>query len=423
MNIHQTRFRGIASSRADGSNPNAILGELQKAFAAFKEENDKALADIRKGTEDVVRTEKVDRINNAISDLEKELDRVNAALSASRIGGAGNAIDPDVQAHAQAFNQFFRKGGEAGLRDLEIKAKLTSQSDPDGGYLVPTETENTIDRVLGKISVMRSLARVIPISTQEYKKLVNMGGASSGWVGEEELRPNTGTPKLREISLNVCEIFANPYATQTLLDDASIDIASWLADEVSIEFAEQEGDAFVNGDGIKRPRGLLKYDVVDNENYTWGKVGTIKTGNANGFIPVTASDNPADCLIDLYYALKRGYRINASWAMSDNTMSIVRKFKNADGEYIWAPPSGAAEVATILGKSVHSDDNFPKVASNALPIAFGDFHRAYTIVDRIGIRILRDPFTFKPYIQFYTTKRVGGGVTNFEAYKLLKVST
>ena len=417
-----SRARGLVGVRADSGNATKILAELQKTFEDFKAERDKELSDIKAGMADVVQTEKVDRINAEMDKLTKELDSVNAAIAAMKVGGVGSAEDPDKAEHAQAFNRFFRRGVDAGLRDLEVKAKLTTQSDPDGGYLVPEEMEAGIDRVLGTVSTIRSLARTISISGQTYKKLVNMGGATSGWVGEEDARTGTDTPTLREIAINTGEIYAEPGATQTSLDDARIDLAAWLADEVSIEFAEQEGAAFATGDGINKPRGILAYDKVANASYAWGKIGFVASGKADGFLAATTSVSPADALIDLYYALKSGYRNGAAWLMSDKVMNTARKFKDAEGAYIWAPPSGAAEVATILGKPVYTDDNMPAVAASEFPIAFGDFARSYLIVDRIGIRVLRDPFTSKPNVLFYTTKRVGGGVVNFEAMKLLKIA-
>lgn len=423
MGIHlNPRGRGILAVRAETGSATKILAELQKTFEDFKVERDKELADIKAGMADVVQTEKVDRINAEITTLQKALDETNAMLAAVKVGGVGGTTDPDKTEHAQAFDRFFRRGVDAGLRDLEVKAKLTTQSDPDGGYLVPEETEAGIDRVLGTVSTIRSLARTISISTNTYKKLVNMGGATSGWVGEEQDRPGTATPTLREIAINTGEIYAMPGATQTSLDDARIDLAAWLADEVSIEFAEQEGAAFAHGDGINKPRGILSYDKVANASYAWGKLGFVVSGKAGGFADASTTVSPADCLIDLYYALKSGYRNGASWLMSDATMNTVRKFKDAEGAYIWAPPSGAAEVATILGKPVYTDDNMPAVAASEFPIAFGDFSRSYLIVDRIGIRVLRDPFTSKPNVLFYTTKRVGGGIVNFEALKLLKIA-
>ena len=417
------RVRGVFAVRADANDPTAILNKLTKTFEDFKAANDKEIADLKAGKGDVVQTEQVDRINAEITALKKDVDAANAKAAAAIVGGAGKDVDPDKAAHATAFDRFFRKGVDNGLHDLEVKAALRTDSDPDGGYLVPEQTEAGIDRVLGTVSTLRGLARVINISGDSYKKLINQGGASSGWVGERESRPETNTPILREIVVNAHELYANPPTTQKALDDARIDIAAWLADEVSIEFAEKEGAAFVSGDGVNRPRGLLSYTNVANASYAWGGLGYIATGEAAVFKAPTASVSPADCLIDLYYALKSGYRNGASWLMSDATMATVRKFKDADGAYIWAPPSAGAEVATILQKPVYNDDNMQAVGAGTFPIAFGNFNRGYLVVDRQGIRVLRDPYTNKPNVHFYTTKRVGGAVVNFEAIKLLKVAT
>jgi len=414
------RARGLVGVRADANNAPAILAELKKAFEDFKAERDKEIADLKKGMGDVVQTEKVDRINAEITSLQKSLDETNALIAAMKVGaGGGDAMDPDVAAHAEAFGRWFRKGVDAGLSDLEVKAKLTTQSDPDGGYLVPEEMETAIDRVLGTVSAVRSLARVITISTDTYKKLVSMGGASSGWVGEEQSRPETDTPTLREIAIVTGEIYAQPAATQKSLDDARIDVAQWLAEEVSIEFAEQEGAAFVSGNGINKPRGILAYPTVANASWSWGNLGFTVTGAAADF----AASDPADALIDLFYSLKEGHRNGASWLTSDAVMGTIRKFKDGDGNYLWAPPSGPANVTTILGKPVATDDNMPALGANAFPVAFGNFQRSYLIADRAGIRVLRDPYTSKPNVLFYTTKRVGGGIVNFEALKLLKCST
>lgn len=419
----QTRPRGMVRVRADNSNPTAMLGELNKAFEAFKQEHNKDLDDIKKGMADVVQTDKVDRINADLGKMNKEFDTLNAQIAALKIGGAGSDKDPAVAEHAKAFSAWFRKGPEGNLKELEVKAKLSTDSDPDGGYLVPEETETAIDRVLGTVSTVRSLSRVITISGDTYKKLVSQGGATSGWVGEKSARGETSTPTLAEIAINTGEIYANPAATQKALDDGRIDIAAWLAEEVSIEFAEQEGAAFVNGDGVNKPHGFLDYTKVANASYAWGKTGFVVTGAAADFKATSATVSPADALIDLYYSLKSGYRMGASWIMSDITMAKVRKFKDVDGQFIWAPPTATGEVATILGKPVADDDNMPAVGANAFPVAFGNFNRGYLIVDRAGIRVLRDPYTSKPNVLFYTTKRVGGGIVNFEAIKLLKCST
>jgi len=198
-----------------------------------------------------------------------------------------------------------------------------------------------------------------------------------------------------------------------------MDLAAWLASEVGITFAEQEGAAFISGNGVRRPRGLLTYPTVANASYDWGSIGYVVTGAAAAF----ATSNPADAMIDLYYALKAGYRNGATWLTSDAVMATIRKFKDGQGNYLWAPPTGVDMPATILGKPVATDDNMPALGANAFPVAFGDFRRAYLILDRVGIRVLRDPYTSKPNVKFYTTKRVGGGLANFEAVKLLKCST
>ncbi|MBL4757491.1 MAG: phage major capsid protein [Rhizobiales bacterium] len=420
MNIRlNTRARGLLSARLDAGAATKILNELQKTFDEFKTERDKEMSDIKKNLADVVQTEKVDRINGEITVLNKALDEVNASLAAIKIGGHGDPANPDVKAHSDAFGRYFRKGVDADLREFEVKAKLTTESDPDGGYLVPEETEDAITRVLGTVSTMRSLSRVMQVSTDTYKKLVSQGGTGSGWVGESDSRPETSGPTLREISINCHELYAMPASTQRALDDARIDIASWLAEEVSTEFAEQEGLAFISGDGVNKPRGLLAYPTVANSSYAWGSLGFVVSGAAAGF----AASSPADALIDLFYGLKAGYRNNATWLTSDAVMGSIRKFKDGQGNYLWQPPQGADTVATILGKPVATDDNMPALGANAFPVAFGDFNRSYMLLDRMGTRVLRDPFTSKPNVLFYTTKRVGGGLINFEAMKLLKCST
>ncbi|SMH29620.1 phage major capsid protein, HK97 family [Azospirillum lipoferum] len=415
-----TRKRGIASVRADATtDANTILANLQKAFSEFRTEHGEQIKEMKKGFDDVVKVEKVDRINAAVTDMQKALDQTNAQLAALKLNGTGGGDnDPARAEHAKAFGQFFRKGVDANLRDLEVKAKLNTQSDPDGGYVVPVEMESGIDRVLGTMSSMRSVATVRSIGAAAYKKLVNVGGATSGWVGENSGRPETATPRLIGLEFGMKELYAQPAATQTMLDDASMNIEQWLADEVSIEFAEQEGAAHISGNGVDEPRGLLSYDKVANADHAWGKLGFVVSGGAAGF----AASSPSDAFLDLIYALKRGYRQNASWLMNDATVGKIRKFKDGQGNYLWQPSVLAGEPASFMGYPLVDDDNMPDVAAGAFPIAFGDFKRGYLILDRVGVRVLRDPFTSKPNILFYTTKRTGGGVQNFEAFKLLKIA-
>lgn len=415
------RTRGIQRVRNDGANAAQILNELKTTFEQFKAERTKEIDDLKKGMGDVVQTEKVDRINAEITKLQTSLDEVNTTLAALRVGGGDGAASPEVKAHKSAFSQFFRKGVDNGLHDLEVKAGLRTTSDPDGGYLVPEQESTTIEELARTASIMRQLASVMSISTGTYKKLINLAGAGYGWVGETQARPETNTPTLAELVFNVMEIYANPAATQTMLDDARVDIAQWLGNEVAQTFADQEGAAFITGDGILKPKGILDYTTITNASYTWGKIGYVPTGVAAALTDGT--HNGSDALIDLYYSLKATYRNGAAWLMSDAVMGSIRKLKDGDDNYLWAPPTDSAEMATILGKPVYNDDNMQAVGANAFPIAFGNFKRGYLIVDRFGIRVLRDPYTNKPWVHFYTTKRVGGGVQNFEAIKLLKVAT
>jgi HK97 family phage major capsid protein len=411
------RKRGMmASVRADASNPQALITALNGAFEEFKASH---TADLKK--HDSLLTEKTDRINADISTMQAELHRITASVAGLTVGGAGATNDPAVAEHAKAMNQYLRRGVEAGLGDLQIKARLSSNSDPDGGYLIPEQIEQGVDRIQGTMSAMRGLANVVTISEGDsYKILNNQGGAGTGWVGETESRPETNTPTLKEITVTLGEIYANPAITQRLLDDARFDVAAWLADEVGIAFAEQEGAAFISGDGINKPRGITQYTWVANASYAWGSIGYIVTGASGAFASATTSVSPADALISQYYALKAGYRNDASWLMSDATQAEVRKIKDVDGKFVWAPPSAVGEVATILQKPVVTDDNMPAIGANSYSIAFGAWRRAYQIVDKFGIRVLRDPFTAKPNVLFYTTKRVGGSIRNFEALKFLK---
>lgn len=400
----------------------AAIENFGKTFDEFKQANDERLAEIeKKASADVLLEEKVDKINVALGgleDIKTDLEDLETKVNAAQLGGGGGDVNPDQVEHAKAFDKFFRKGNDDGLAEFEAKA-MNTQVDPDGGYAVPVEMEAGIDRVLSEVSPIRTIATVRNIGAATYKKLVNTGGAGSGWVGEEESRPETGTPALKELAFQAMELYANPATTQAMLDDAAFDIEGFLSDEITIEFAEQEGAAFVTGDGVLRPRGFLSYTNVANASYSWGNIGYIASGGAGAF----AASNPSDKLIDLVHALKQGYRQNARWVMDDLTVAVIRKFKDGDGHYIWQPGLQAGIASTLLGYPSTSANDMPDIAANTYSIAFGDFQRAYVIVDRVGIRVLRDPYTNKPYVMFYTTKRVGGGVQNFEALKLMKFAT
>ena len=298
---------------------------------------------------------------------------------------------------------------------MAVQASASTLDDTAGGFTVPEEMDATIDRIAETVSAMRRICKVMTIGTSTYKKLVNQGGASSGWVAEKAARAETDTPTLKEIAINTKELYAMPAATQILLDDSSVNIASWLGDEVSIEFAEEESEAFLSGNGVGEPKGLEAYSTVANASYSWGKVGYIASGAA-------AALSNADKLFDLQHALKAVYRNGASFLMNDSTLLHLRKFKDGEGNYLWRPGLIEGKPDTLLGKTIEIDDNVANIGAGAYPIWFGNFKRAYLIVDRIGTRVLRDPYTSKPYILFYTTKRVGGGIVMYEAIKAMKIA-
>ena len=391
--------------------------DLRYTLEAYRAANDERLAELetRMGG-DVVTSEKLQRLDGALDETRRRLDRL--ALDARRPAlGAGEERDPAVAEHKAAFASYVRHGEAAGLKQLEGKA-LSAGSGPDGGYLAPTTVESEILRRLSAVSPIRALATVRTISSGTYKKAFSTSGPASGWVAESVARPQTGTPALAELSFPAMELYAMPAATQTLLDDAIVNIDQWIAEEVESAFAEQEGAAFVNGDGVDKPKGFLAYPTVADASWSWGNIGTLKTGVAGAF----AAANPADILVDLVYALKAGYRQNGAFVMNRKTQAAVRKFKDTTGQYLWQAPAAAGAQATLLGFPVVEAEDMPNIATDAIAIAFGDFRRGYLVVDRAGVRILRDPYSAKPHVLFYTTKRVGGGVQDFAAIKGLRFS-
>jgi HK97 family phage major capsid protein len=394
----------------------AEFGSFQRTFEAYKSANDQRLREMSQRLgEDVLSREKVERIDRALDEHKQRLDEM--ALAQARPDFAPDGVRPGrfEREHSAGFELYMRKGVEQGLNELESKALSVGVSS-DGGFLVPAETERQIDRLLTVASPIRSISGVQKISGNVYKKPFATTATSTGWVGETAARPQTTTPTLAELSFPAMEIYAMPSATQTILDDAAVDTEAWLADEVQIIFAEQESLAFVSGDGVNKPKGFLSYTNVANASWTWGNIGYLATGVSAAF----AASNPSDVLVSLIYTLKQGYRANANWVLNRNVQSDIRKFKDANGLYLWQPSLMAGQPSTLLGYPVTESEDMPSLAANSFSIAFGDFKRGYLVVDRLGIRVLRDPYTAKPYVLFYTTKRVGGGVQNFEAIKLLK---
>ncbi len=392
--------------------------EFMTTFAEFRDANDQRVQQIeRRMSSDVVTTEKVDRISDALDQQKRALDQMVLKKMRPTLGRDGPTSIAAME-HKQAFDAYMRSGDERQLRTLEAKA-MSYGSGPDGGYLVPHEIETEIGRRLAAISPIRSIASVRQVSSAVLKKPFMTAGPAVGWVGETASRPQTTSPTLDELQFPTAELYAMPAATGALLDDSVVDLDQWIAAEVETAFAEQEGAAFVSGNGTNKPRGFLDYTKVADASWAWESIGYIATGVAGAF----PASHPSDKLIDTVYALKAGYRQNANWVMNRKTQAAIRKMKDVDGNYLWQPPAAPGNRAMLMGFPLVEAEDMPDIATDATAIAFGDFQRGYLVVDRTGVRVLRDPYSAKPYVLFYTTKRVGGGVQDFSAIKLLKFGT
>ena len=397
--------------------PAEIRGAMREflgAFESFKEANDERLDALEAKRDDVLLDEKVERINRVLDEQKSAIDRM--ALNAKRPGLGDEAIIPDER--KAAFNRYVRAGDAAALTALNtVEAKsLNAGTDPEGGYLAPETTEQLITAAVKDISPIRQIATVREIGVNTFKKPVSLGDGTAGWVGETGGRIETTTPTLSAIDFPTMELYAMPAASQTLLDDSVVDVEQWLADEVQNEFAVQESAAFVNGDGVNQPRGFLDYTITDEASRAHDEIGFISTGTDGDF----DANDPADALINLIYTPKQAYRANGRFVVNRSVLGRIRKFKDADGNYLWQPSTQAGEPARLLGYPVTEAEDMPDIASGSHSVAFGDFRRGYLIVDRVGVRVLRDPYSAKPYVLFYTTKRVGGGVQDFDAIKVLK---
>jgi len=406
--IPDRAVRGIRLVAADASVAD-MLAQINRAFEQFKAENDSRIKTIEAGrSADVVQLEKIDRMNASIGEMQTLIDQTNqkiAAIAANAGDGGRKIRDPE---YSKAFAQFMAKG-------VEVNATMSKGSAPDGGYFAPVEWDRSITDKLVIVSPMRRLCTVQKISVGGFSKLYNSRGTGSGWVGETAARPETASPQAASLAWAFGEIYANPMATQTLLDDAEVDLEAWLAGQVETEFAYQEGVAFVSGNGTNKPNGLLTY-VTGGTNagtHPFGAIAAIASGAVGALT--------TDGLTNLVYALPSAFTGNASFGMNRSTQGAVRLLKDTTNNYIWQPSLVAGQPAALLGYPCEEIAALPNVATGAKSVLFGDFKQAYLIIDRIGVRVLRDPFTNKPYIGFYTTKRVGGGVNNPEAMKAINV--
>ena len=346
------------------------------------------------------------------------LETRDAKMHRPHLAGIG-ANDPETKADLESFRTFIKRGVTP-----EYKSNMTT-SGPDGGFAVPKVIDSMIETISVNISPIRSIAQVVQISTQDYHRLVNKHGMNSAWVGETAARPATNTSQFADIAPPMGEIYANMQATQVMLDDVFFNADQWLAEEAATEFSRAEGAAFVSGNGIAQPMGFLSAPVAATADATrtFGTLEYFPTGAAGAFKTLSSTVNPADDLFTLVSKLKAGYRKNAVFVMNKATLFQVMGFKDYQGRYVYNPATAPGMQDTLLGYPIVEAEDMPAIAANSYSIAFGNFGRGYLVVDRMGTRVIRDPFSNKPYVGFYITKRVGGSVLNSEAIKLLKFGT
>lgn len=437
----------------------ATCERIGNAFEEFKTENNKLIA---KGVRDALAEAKLSNLSQAIDDLtgkkedlEKRIkaeaeqrEELERKVNALRVSGTsvdeseqkavaefnmqvkavararGQALPADVdaegfRAYKRAFDTMARKGREA-LSPEEYKAMQVG-IEADGGFLVPSDTTGRIVTRVHELSPIRSIAAVQPISSDKLEGIEDLGEAADGWVGETQTRSDTATPQIGRWEIVAHEQYAQPKTTQKLLDDSSVDIEAWLSGKVADRFARREGWAFINGNGVSQPRGFCNYTTVATADASraWGSIEHINTGLSSGF----PASNPGDLLFDIEGAFRTSYLANARFVTRRTVITAIRKFKGTDNNYLWQPGLAAGKPSTLIGYPIVLAEDMPALASGSLSLAMGDFSQAYQIVDRLGVRVLRDPYTDKPYVKFYSIRRVGGGVVNFEAIKFLRFGT
>ncbi len=352
---------------------------------------------------------------NITQKMQQQEERMNMTYKSQRpqLETARSVEAP----HQKALDAYLRSGDDDGLRSLALDGKsMNTAVSAEGGYLVDPQTAETVKSVLTSSASIRSIATVVNVESTSFDVLVDHTDLGAGWVSESGTAGETDSPLFDRVSISLHELSAMPKASQRLLDDAAFDIESWLAARIADKFATAEAAAFIAGDGNDKPKGFLTYPAVEEQSWIWGRLGYVATGNADDF----DSDKPSDAIVDLVYALGAKYRANASFVMNSKTAGAVRKMKDADGRFLWADSLASGQPAQLMGYPVLIAEDMPDIGTGTTAIAFGDFRSGYTIAERPDLRVLRDPFSAKPHVLFYATKRVGGDVTDFAAIKLLK---
>lgn len=397
------------------------VNELSCAFEEFKSVNDERLHSLEKtGKVDNLIEQKLSRLNAEVDHTYDQLNKLQLSFKRPAFEDSEGSLSFAEQERKSAFFHYIRKGDESRLSQFEAKS-LSTGSDPDGGYFIPQIVSDRIGRELADLSPLRALASVMTISSSAVDLLVDKDKAEVGWVAETGDRAETTSPKLGKIRIPVHELYAKPRATQKLLDDARVNVEEWLSNRISTKMAQVENKAFLDGNGENKPKGFLAYETVVREGVEWGKIEHLITGKKGAF----AEENPEDILVEVIHAMKAEYQKGAVWLMSPSAHAAARKLKDKNGLYLLHPGLGTEPISTLLGYKVVIVDDMPSLtaetASNS--IVFANMKEGYQIVDHTGTRILRDPFTAKPYVEFYTTKRVGGDVMNFDAFKVIKFDT
>jgi HK97 family phage major capsid protein len=422
------------------------IEKIGRAFEEHKAATDASLAEIKsRGAVSPETEAKLAKINaelDSLGEMKRRLETVETR--AARPGGPGTPTGtPEEREYRSAFFSWVRnprdQAREMRLRDvarqLQTKANGTdleqraaqviTSTGSAGGFALPEEIARQIARLSVDISPIRQISRVVTVGTPDYKELFDTNGAGFEWVGENGTRSQTNTPNLAEVAPTFGMASARPRSTEEALDDLFFDVESWLIMSASEAIAQGEGAAFVSGDGTNKPKGFMNYTINTSSDgvRTFGHLQKVLTGVAGGFVATTTSSNPGNTFIDVIHSMKGPLRAGASWVMNSKTLAAVRKLVDLDGNYIWRPGLTEGQPSSILGYSVVELPDMPDIATTSTPIAFGNWKRGYTVVDRFGIRTLRDPYTNKPYVNFYTTKRVGGMVVDSEAIKILSVSS
>ncbi|MBL8562039.1 MAG: phage major capsid protein [Gemmobacter sp.] len=357
-------------------------------------------------------------VKSALQQQDERLTMLNA--KSQTYGRPALSAHAEIEVpHVKAFDAYIRTGDDDALRGLVLEGKAMSTAvAADGGYLVDPRTSDSIRSMLVSTSSLRAIANVVQVDGPSFDVLIDRTEVGSGWATEAANQTETSTPSVERISIKLHELSAMPKASQRLLDDSAFDVEGWLAGKIATRFIRAESAAFVNGDGVDKPKGILLPTKVANASWTWGSLGYVPTGAAADF----ATTNASDCIVNLVYALGADYRANASFVMNSKTAGAVRKMKDADGRFMWGDSLQAGEPPRLLGYPVLICEDMPDVGTNTFPIAFGDFVNGYTIAERPDLRVLRDPFSAKPHVLFYASKRVGGDITDYAAIKLLKVA-